>query len=50
MSTRVFGEYDRVFEVLHREIKRVHQTTPHAVFVTKIVGGDLRPDEGGRYS
>jgi len=50
MSTRVFGEYDRVFDVLHREMKRIHEEVPHAIFVAKIIGGDLRPREDGRYS
>ena len=46
MSTRVFGEYDDVFGALHAEMRRVHESVPHAVFVTKIVGGDLRPGDG----
>ena len=46
MSTRVIGEYDRVFEALHAEMRRTHETVPHAVFVAKIVGGDLRPGDG----
>jgi uncharacterized protein YqgV (UPF0045/DUF77 family) len=50
MSTRVFGEYDSVFEVLRVETKRVHEENPHVVLVAKIVGGDLRPREGDRYS
>lgn len=50
MSTRVFGEYDRVFDVLRVEMKRVHEEVPHAVLVAKIIGGDLRPEDGGRYS
>jgi uncharacterized protein YqgV (UPF0045/DUF77 family) len=47
MSTRVFGDYDRVFEALGEEMRRVHEHVPHAVFVTKIIGGDLRPKDGG---
>jgi uncharacterized protein YqgV (UPF0045/DUF77 family) len=50
MSTRVIGDYDRVFEVLRDETKRVHGETPHVVLVAKIVAGDLSPREGGRYS
>jgi uncharacterized protein YqgV (UPF0045/DUF77 family) len=50
MSTRVFGEYDRVFEVLHAEMRRVHDTVPHTVLVAKFIGGDLTPEDGGRYA
>ena len=50
MSTRVIGDYDRVFEVLRAELKRVHESNPHVVAVTKLVGGDLSPREGSRYS
>lgn len=50
MSTRVIGPYDRVFEVLHAELRRVHEANPHVVAVTKLVGGDLRPRDGSRYS
>lgn len=46
MSTRVIGDYDRVLEVLHAEMRRVHAVVPHAVFVAKVVGGDLRPGDG----
>jgi len=49
MSTRVFGDYDVVLDALHEEMKRTHATCPHAVFVAKVIGGDLRPT-GGRYS
>ena len=46
MSTRVIGDYDAVFGALHAEMRRTHEDVPHAVFVTKIVGGDLRPGDG----
>lgn len=46
MSTRVIGDYDAVFDTLHAEMRRTHEEVPHAVFVTKIVGGDLRPGDG----
>lgn len=46
MSTRVIGNYDRVFEALHAEMRRTHEKVPHAVFVAKIIGDDLRPGDG----
>ena len=46
MSTRVVGPYDRVFDVLRDEMRRTHERCPHAAFVTKILGGDLRPGDG----
>lgn len=49
MSTRVFGPYDRVFDVLRDEMRASHERCPHGVFVTKIAGGDLCPREGGAY-
>lgn len=46
MSTRVFGPYDRVFEVLRDAMRRTHERLPHAAFVIKVLGGDLRPGDG----
>lgn len=40
MSTQIFGEYDRVMEVLTSEIKESFKL-PHSVFVMKIVNADL---------
>lgn len=43
MSTQVFGEFDRVFEVLQAELKVVYQQVPSQVLVCKFINKDLRP-------
>ena len=45
MSTQVFGEYARVFEVLSKECRRTFEETGKAVFVMKVLGPltDERP-------
>ncbi len=44
MSTQVYGDYGRVFEILNTEMQRTHQTTPKASFVMKVLHGDLSPE------
>jgi len=41
MSSQVFGEYDLVVNCVMAEIKQVHQTLGSAVFVCKMIAGDL---------
>lgn len=43
MSTQVYGDYAKVFEILHTEMQRTHQHTPKAAFVMKVLQGDLSP-------
>ena len=45
LSTQVYGEYARVFEILNTEMQRTHQQTPKAAFVMKVLQGDLSPTE-----
>ncbi len=44
MSTQVFGEYDRVMEILGKEMQATHAQTPKACFAMKVLGADLRPE------
>ncbi|WP_223787197.1 YkoF family thiamine/hydroxymethylpyrimidine-binding protein [Marinicella meishanensis] len=44
MSTQVFGDYSRVFDILHDEMQRAHRDTPKAAFMLKVLNGDLSPD------
>lgn len=41
MSTHIFGDYDRIFEVIRDEMKLVYQEH-RAVLVMKIVGVNLK--------
>jgi len=41
MSTQVFGEYDKVMEILQKEIRASFEN-PYSVFVMKVVNADLR--------
>lgn len=43
LSTQVYGEYDKVFEILNTEMQNIHKTTPKAAFVMKVLNGDLSP-------
>ncbi len=40
MSTQVFGEYEKVMEILANEIRKSFEV-PHSVFILKIVNADL---------
>jgi len=43
MSTQVYGDYARVFEILNIEMQHTHQHTAKAAFVLKVLHGDLSP-------
>lgn len=38
LSTQVFGDYDVVFGLLHRELRTTFESTDKAVFVMKVIG------------
>lgn len=44
MSTQLFGDYDRLMEILIKENKRAMEDHPAMVIVFKLVNADLRPD------
>jgi uncharacterized protein YqgV (UPF0045/DUF77 family) len=43
MSTQVFGEYDRLMEILSIENKRAMLKDPAMVIISKLVNADLKP-------
>lgn len=43
LSTQVFGDHDRIFEVLRQEMARSFAAGGKAIFVTKFVGPYARP-------
>ena len=43
MSTQVFGEYDRLMEILVIENKKAMLKDPAMIIVSKLVNADLRP-------
>jgi uncharacterized protein YqgV (UPF0045/DUF77 family) len=43
MSTQVFGDYRRVFDVLAEECRRTFESTDKAVFVMKVLGPLTQP-------
>lgn len=45
MSTQVFGEYDRLMEILTIENKKAMEGQPPMVIVFKLVNADLRPTQ-----
>lgn len=44
MSTHVIGDYDKVMEVLNKEMKTSFEN-PYSVFALKILNGDMREVE-----
>ena len=38
LSTQVFGDYDRIFGLLVRELRPTFEATGKAVFVMKVIG------------
>ncbi|MEW2920359.1 thiamine-binding protein [Muricauda sp. ANG21] len=40
MSTQVYGEYDKVMELLHTEIKETFEKLDHVVLTMKMVKSD----------
>jgi len=45
MSTQIFGEYDRLMEILSIESKKAMEDNPPIVIVFKLVNADLRPNQ-----
>jgi hypothetical protein len=44
LSTQVFGEHDRIFEVLRQEMGASFAAGGKAIFVTKFIGPYRMPD------
>jgi uncharacterized protein YqgV (UPF0045/DUF77 family) len=42
LSTQIYGEYETIMPLLHREIKAVFEEIPQSVFVIKLVGEDRK--------
>ena len=42
LSTQIYGEYDTIMNLLHKEIKEVFERIPQSVFVIKLVGEDRK--------
>ncbi len=45
LSTQVFGDYDKVMELLHSEIKESFENLDHVVLTMKMVKSDRREYE-----
>ena len=45
MSTQVFGEYQRIMEVLTGEMAKVLEQEGKCVFVLKIINGNMKRDK-----
>ena len=45
MSTQIFGDYDLVMQILHKELRVSFQQYGTSVFVCKFVPGDLSVDK-----
>jgi hypothetical protein len=43
LSTQLFGDHDRIFEVLRQEMGRSFAAGGKAIFVTKFIGPYARP-------
>ncbi len=41
MSTQIFGDYQQVLGILAREMEQTHSEVSKAVFVMKVLGGDV---------
>lgn len=41
MSTQVFGDYAEVLRIVAEEMERTHEAVPRAVFVMKVIAGNL---------
>ena len=46
MSTYLSGDYDKVFEVLSKELKKVHLQIPDSCTAMKIIPKDLNVENG----
>ena len=47
MSTQVFGDYDRVMDVMKAEMRQSYEQFGRAIFVCKFIEGDLSPEQSG---
>jgi hypothetical protein len=45
LSTQLYGEHDRIFEVLRQEMARSFAAGGKAIFVTKFIGPYARPTD-----
>jgi uncharacterized protein YqgV (UPF0045/DUF77 family) len=43
MSTQIFGDYERVMDVMRDEMRRSYEQHGRAIFVCKFIEGDLSP-------
>lgn len=41
MSTQIFGDYASTLAIVSKEMHRLHEQTPKAAFVMKVLNGDL---------
>ncbi|MAX78870.1 MAG: hypothetical protein CL843_01680 [Crocinitomicaceae bacterium] len=46
LSTQIFGPYDEVMETVQREIKKSYEKESQAIFVMKVLRGNLSPNNG----
>lgn len=46
MSTQVFGDYAEVLRIVAEEMQRTHEQVPKAVFVMKVIAGNLLQPSG----
>ena len=46
LSTQIFGLYDEVMETVQREIKKSYEKESQAIFVMKVLRGNLSPNNG----
>ncbi len=44
MSTQVFGEFDRVMDVMTIEMRQSYKQFGRAIFVCKFIEGDISPE------
>ena len=45
MSTQIFGDYDRVMDVIRDEMRYSFEQFGRAIFVCKFIDSDLSPNE-----
>ena len=45
LSTQIFGDYDEVMDTVQREIKNSYQKQKQAIFVMKVLNGNLSPSQ-----
>ncbi len=47
LSTQVFGPYDTVMSAVTTEMKSAHHNAGQAIFVMKVLSGNLAPSSNG---